>query len=109
MDQKLGDMLRLCWVKRLSEDRKLKFEPNFMFSIVSSLGYVNEDLNRLLKFMQDCFKQNQSKERRYDGLDPGVLKGRFKTELKNSICFALARGNALAICNQGLNGITHPC
>ena len=70
---------------------------------------MNDDMNVLLKEIGKCFKQNQSKERRYDGLDPGVLKGRFKTELKNSICFALARGNALAMCNQGLNGITHPC
>ena len=75
--------------KRLSEDRKLKCEPNFMFPIVSSLGYVNEDMNRLLKFMQDCFKQNQSRDRRSDGLAVNVLKGRFKTELKNTLCFAL--------------------
>ena len=96
-------------VKRLTEERKLKFQPTFMFPIVSSLGYVNEDMKHLLKFMEDCFKLNQSRDRRCDGLLPGVLKGRFKTELKNTLCFALVRGNALAMNNQGLNGVTHPC
>lgn len=95
-------------VKRLTEERKLKFQPSFMFPIVSSLGYFNEDMKRLLKFMEDCFKLNQSRDRRCDGLAPGVLKGRFKVELKNSLCFALVRGNALAINNQGLAGVTNP-
>src|SRR3954468_20710087 len=57
-------------VKRLTEERKLKFQPTFMFPIVSSLGYVNDDMNNLLKFMEDCFKLNQSRDRRYDGLLP---------------------------------------
>ena len=91
------------------EERKLKFQPQFLFPIVSSLGYVNDDMTKLLKFMEDCFKRNQSKARRFDGLAAGVLKGRYKVELKNTLCFALVRANALAINNQGLNGITHPC
>ena len=95
-------------VKRLTEERKLKFEPSFLYPIVSSLGYINEDMKRLLKFMEDCFKLNQSRDRRFDGLTPGVLKGHFKVELKNTICFALVRGNALAINNQGLKGVTSP-
>ena len=96
-------------VNRLAEERKLKFQPTFLYPIVSSLGYMNSDMNELLKSMEKCFKFNQTKARRFDGLEPGVLRGRFKTEMKNTICFALARGNALSICNQGLNGITHPC
>ena len=94
--------------KRLTEERKLKSQPNFMYPIVSSLGYFNEDMKRLLKFMEDCFKLNQSRERRCDGLLPGVLKGRFKVELKNTLCFALVRANALALNNQGLKGVTSP-
>ena len=93
-------------VNRLVEERKLKFQPDFLFPIVSSLGYVNDDMNKLMKFMENCFKRNRSKARRFDGLDAGVLKGRFKVELKNTLCFALVRGNALALNNQGLNGIT---
>ena len=79
-------------VNRLAEERKLKFQPTFLYPIVSSLGYMNADMNVLLKEIGKCFKFNQSKVRRSDGLHPGVLRGRFKTELKNSVCFALARG-----------------
>ncbi len=79
-----------------------------MYPIVSSLGYFNEDMKRLLKFMEDCFKLNQSREQRCDGLLPGVLKGRFKVELKNTLCFALVRANALALNNQGMKGVTSP-
>ena len=96
-------------VNRLAEERKLKFQPKFLYPIVSSLGYMNADMDVLLKEIGKVFKCNQSKARRSDGLHPGVLRGRFEAELKNNICFALARGNALAICNQGLDGITHPC
>ena len=35
--------------KRLTEEHKLKAQPNFMYPIVSSLGYFNEDMKRLLK------------------------------------------------------------
>ena len=64
--------------KRLTEERKLKFQPSFMFPIVSSLGYFNEDMKLLLKFMEDCFKLNQNRDRPWDGLAPGILKGRLK-------------------------------
>ena len=94
--------------KHLTEERKLKFQPDFMFPIVSSLGYINEDMKRLLKFMEDCFKINQSRDRRCDGLLPGVLKGRSKVELKNTLCFALVRANALAMNKHGLKGVTSP-
>ena len=95
-------------VNRLAEERKLTTQPSFLYPIVSSLGYMNDDMNTLLKEIGKCFKLNQSTERRSDGLHSGVLRGRFKTELKNNICFALARGNALSMC-QGLDGVTHPC
>ena len=84
------------------------FNQRFFIQL-SSLGYMIADMNVLLKEIGKCFKLNQSTIRRADGLHPGVLRGRFKTQMKNSVCFALARANALAICNQGLNGITHPC
>src|SRR5216110_1919502 len=38
---------------------------------------------------------------RADGLSRGLLRGRFKQELRNSVCFALLKGNALAAYNQG--------
>ena len=85
MAQKHGFSALVDVAKRLTKERKLKSQPNFMYPIVSSLGYFNEDMKRLLRFMEDCFKLNQSRERRCDGLLPGVLKGRFKVELKNSL------------------------
>jgi len=96
-------------VQRLAEERKLNFQPNFLFPVLSSLGYMNEDMTKLCKFIVECFKSTESKKPlRLDGLAAGVIKGRFKVQLRNAICFALVRGNALAIDNQGANGITHP-
>jgi len=54
-------------VNRLAEERKLKFQPTFLYPIVSSLGYMNTDMNVLLKEIGKCFKLNESKERRSDG------------------------------------------
>ena len=96
-------------VNRLTDERRLKSAPKFLFPIVSSLGYINQDMVTLIKTINKCYKSNQDSTRRNDGLDLGKLRGRFKTEVRNSICFAVIRGNALSICNQGLNGITHPC
>ena len=36
--------------KRLTEERKLKSQPNFTYPIVSSLRYFNKDMKRLFKF-----------------------------------------------------------
>lgn len=36
-------------VKRFMEERKLDFQPKFLCPIVSSLGYVNEDMTKLVK------------------------------------------------------------
>ena len=94
---------------RLADERRLKAEPTFLYPIVSSLGYLNQDMITLIQAIHKCYKLNQSTTRRNDGLDLGKMRGRFKSEVRNTLCFALARGNALAICNQGLNGITHPC
>ena len=95
-------------VKRLSEERKLAFRPTFLCPIVSSLGYINEDMTKLMKFMVLLQGKLQQKESRLDGLALKELKGRYKVELKNTLCFALVRANALSLCNQGVNGITHP-
>ena len=95
-------------VDRLREDRKLAFQPEFLFPVVSSLGFMNEDMEKLVKFMVQHFKNNQPATPRFDGLTIGALQGRYNKELKNSICFALLKGNALAMSNQGLNGLACP-
>ena len=92
-------------VNRLYEERKLNFQPTFLFPVISSLGYMNQDMNKLLKHMTERFKDyQQTLPPSNDGVLAKVLKGRFKAELKNSICFALVRGNALSLNNQGVNG-----
>ncbi len=69
---------------------------------------MNEDMGKLLKEMVQYFKDNHPTTPRFDGLSVATLKGRFKKELKNSICFALLKGNALAMNNQGLCGVSFP-
>ena len=92
--------------ERLNQERKLAFQPQFLYPIVSSLGFFNEDFQKLMKCMGQQFESSLPETPRLDGLTPGVLKGRFKIELKNSICFALVKGNALAMHNQGRVGVT---
>jgi hypothetical protein len=96
-------------MNRLIEDRKLKTQPTILFPIISSLGYMNDDMEKLIKFVEQSFKANQTKTPRADGLHLGILRGRFKVQLKNTLCFALVRANALAMNNQGVHGVTHPC
>jgi hypothetical protein len=95
--------------KRLSEERRLRYQPEFLFPVISSLGFLNDDMKKLMKFILDRFVCTQKgKPPRHDGMDPRIIKGRFKAQIKNSICFALLKGNALAMENQGCNGIVHP-
>jgi len=96
-------------VERLVEDRRLKFQPIFLFPVISALGFMNKDMTRLLEYFVEQFKDNQKRQPlRSDGLPKGVLRGRFKVELRNSICFALLKGNALAVSNQGNKGVSSP-
>ncbi len=65
-----------------------------------------EYMNKVLKFILDRFKQNQIGTP--DGLTAKDLRGKFKARLKNSVCFALLKGNALAMANQGNRGVVQP-
>ena len=96
-------------VNKLAEERKLDFSPTFLFPIISAFGFMNADMNEMMKFIVD-FHRGQLKRirNRPDGLTVPVLKGRFKVQLKNSLCFALLRGNALAMYNQGMPSVTQP-
>ena len=96
-------------VQHLVEVRKLNFRPTFLFPVVSALGFMNKDMNELFKVLLTNFGDNLKKQpSRADGLSPGLLRGRFKQELRNSVCFALLKGNALAAYNQGTKGVAHP-
>ena len=93
---------------RLLEERKLSFQPQFLFPIISALGFLNDDMKKILKVVVQQFADTQVlAPPRWDGLGAGDLKGRFKVELKNSLCFALIKGNTLAMHNQGELGIVH--
>ena len=81
----------------------------FGFPVISALGFMNADMKQLLKLVVGRFKDTQKGEPpRLDGQNLNVIKGRFKAELRNSICFALAKGNALAMHNQGTTGVVKP-
>ena len=97
-------------VQRLVEERKLDFRPTFLFPVLSSPGIMNADMKQLMQLMVERFKDHQKGQpASLEGIDANVLKGRFKVQLKNSICFALVRGNALSLFNQGVNGgVTTP-
>jgi hypothetical protein len=92
-------------VNRLVEDRKLNFQPTFLFPVLSSLGIMNADMKQLMKLIVQRFKDNQRHQPpSSDGIAANVLKGRFKVQLRNAVCFALIRGNALCMSNQGMDG-----
>ena len=69
---------------------------------------MNKDMTKLLKVIVAQFEDTQKTQPHRAGLRPGFLRGRFKKELKNSVCFALLKGNALAAHNQGTNGVAYP-
>jgi len=94
---------------RLAEERKLGFQPLFLFPVLSALGFCNDSLVDVVKFMSDLMKNRlQSEPPRLDGLNDNVLRARWKMTTKNSMCFALAKGNALALFNQGSRGVSKP-
>ena len=103
---KLGRYSALMSVaQRLVDERKLDFRPTFLFPVLSSLGIMNGDMKQLMKLMVARFKDNQKGQPpSMEGIDANVLKARFKVQLKNAVCFALIRGNALSLFNQGVNG-----
>ena len=88
-------------VQHLVETRKLNFRPTFLFPVVSALGFMNKDMNELFKVLLTNFGDNLKKQpSRADGLSPGLSRGRFKRELRNS---------ELAFLDQMLERISGPC
>ena len=95
--------------ERLLAEHKLDFQPVFLFPVVSALGYMNKDMQQMLKLIGHRFKETQEKESdSEDGVKPEVVKGRFKRALRDSVCFALVKGLALAMHNQGIKGTVNP-
>ena len=46
-------------VNRLVEERKLNFQPTFLFPVLSSLGIMNDDMKQLMKLIVQRFKDHQ--------------------------------------------------
>jgi len=96
-------------VRRLSDEQKLDFQPHFVYPIITSLGFLNADFVVMNKFIVDRFRSTQNTlPDRTDGLSLKYLTGRFKVQLRNSLCFALIKGNALSTWNQGLRYTSKP-
>ena len=67
---------------------------------------MNDDMKDVMEFITSRYKLTVKRAgHRNDGVEPKFLKARFKQQLKNSLCFAVARGNALAMVNQGVHGV----
>ena len=93
----------------LSQKHKLDFKPMFLFPVISSLGFMNKDMLKLQKIFVDQYKEMLGvSPPRTDGVTAGRLQGRFRVQLRNSICFALIKGNAMSTYNQGINSVCKP-
>ena len=67
---------------------------------MSALGYVNEDSEKMFKWMSAVMNKTLTGFR--DDVIPfTVIKARYKKEVRNAVCFELLRGNALAMSSVG--------
>src|SRR5690349_14232350 len=99
------DSALIAVARSLQEEHKLSFQQTFMFPVISSLGFMNQDMTELMKCVEQRFKDYQKLQPATDeGVPARFLTGRVRVRLRNSICFALVRGNALVMHNQGVRG-----
>ena len=96
---RFGGLIRVA--ERLTKQRLLGFTPFFLFPVVSSLGCVNADMTKLLKWISERYKQTLlPSAERLDGVPKSVLLGQFQMYLDRALCFAVIRANALALHSQ---------
>jgi hypothetical protein len=93
--------------KHLQKQRLIDFQPFFLFPVVSSLGFLNDDAETMMKWMSTVLNKCIVKTRD-DGVPFGVIKARYKTEVRNAVCFGLVRGNALAMHSAGRPFVSRP-
>ena len=91
----------------LLKQRILDFQPFFLFPVISALGYLNEDADKMTKWMSAVMNKNLTSTRD-DGIQLSVIKARYKVEVRNAICFGLLRGNALAMNAAGRPHVCRP-
>ena len=61
----------------------------------------------MLKFMYTVLNKCMASTRD-DGIPLGVIKARYKTEVRNALCFGVLRGNALAMSAVGRPFVSRP-
>ena len=93
--------------KHLDKQRVLDFQPFFLFPVVSALGYLNEDSTKMMRWMSTVLNRCVA-SLRDDGIPLGVIKARYKVEVRNAICFGVLRGNALAMNAVGRQFVCRP-
>lgn len=91
----------------LQKQHVLDFQPFFLFPVVSSLGFLNDDAEKMMKWMSTVLNKGIAKTRD-DGIPFGIIKARYKTEVRNAVCFGLLRGNALAMNSAGRPFVSRP-
>jgi hypothetical protein len=91
----------------LSKQKLLDFQPFFLFPVISALGYLNEDAMKMCTWMSKVSTKNLPKKRD-DGIEQGVIKNRYKVQVKNAIAFGILRGNALAMNSVGRPFVSRP-
>jgi hypothetical protein len=105
MEKKRRYEVVMSTTDRLLGARRLYTQPEFLFPVISSLGFLNDHMVRLLKTIYEKNKQTLlANSRRADGQKLGVLTGKFNRQVKDSICCALLKGNSLGLWNQGMPG-----
>ena len=71
-------------VQTLVDEKRLQCQPSFLFPVISSLGFMNKDMNQVCKLILRRFKEHQETlPRLSSGVTPAMLKGRFKVHLRN--------------------------
>jgi hypothetical protein len=103
--RRFGALISLA--KHLDKQRVLDFQPFFLFPVVSALGYLNEDSTKMMRWMSTVLNRCVA-SLRDDGIPLGVIKARYKVEVRNAICFGVLRGNALAMNAVGRQFVCRP-
>jgi len=80
--------LFVATAKHLSKQKMLDFQPFFLFPIISALGYLNEDARKMTKWMSTVANKNMPLGRD-DGIPMGVMRNRYKVQVRNALCFGL--------------------
>ena len=95
-------------VSHLCKQRILDFQPFFLFPVISALGYLNNDAVKMVKWMSTVMNKSMSTTTRDDGVAMGLIKARYKIQVKNAICFGVLRGNAFAMNSVGRPHVSRP-